>query len=81
MNGRTEKSARFARNLKAYAQKRRVTPKQIENLRNATRQDVRSWMQGTGMPTTEQLVMLAVIFGTTVDELVGDNSKRKNDVR
>ena len=44
----------------------------------ATPQAIYTWIHGTSMPTIDNLVVLAVMFDVTIDEIVAvDNAARK----
>ncbi len=48
-----------------------MTVKDLQNLFGfATPQAIYKWQHGTAMPTIDNLVALAMIFGVTVDEIL-----------
>lgn len=59
------------RNIAKMRQNAGLTVKDLQNFFGfATPQAIYKWQHGTAMPTIDNLVALAMIFGVTMDEIV-----------
>lgn len=66
------------RNITRLRQAAGMTVKDIQDIFGfATPQAIYKWQHGTAMPTIDNMVVLAVVLGVTIDEIivVDDNSK------
>lgn len=60
----------------------KITVKDIQKrCRLATVQGVYKWLNGKNLPTLDNLVILADVFGTTVDSILVVERKEVEDVR
>lgn len=58
-------------NIKILANKTGITIKEIaEKLGFASAYPVYKWINGKNMPAIDNLIMLAAIFGTTIDKII-----------
>ena len=59
------------RNIAKMRQNAGLTVKDLQNFFGfATPQAIYKWQHGTAMPTIDNLVALAMIFGVTMDEII-----------
>ncbi len=59
------------RNIVKMRQNAGLTVKDLQNFFGfATPQAIYKWQHGTAMPTIDNLVALAMIFGVTMDEII-----------
>ena len=66
------------RNITRLRQAAGMTVKDIQDIFGfATPQAIYKWQHGTAMPTIDNMVVLAVVLGVTIDEIivVDDNTK------
>lgn len=68
---------KFNENLKYLRKKEGLTQEQLAEKLNVSRQAVTKWESGQALPDIVNLKELAVLFGVTTDELLGDE-KSKN---
>lgn len=68
---------KFNENLKYLRKKERLTQEQLAEKLNVSRQAVTKWESGQALPDIVNLKEIAVMFGITTDELLGDE-KSKN---
>lgn len=66
------------RNITQLREKAGMTVKDLQNIFGfATPQAIYKWQHGTAMPTIDNMVVLAMVFGVTIDEiLVVENEAR-----
>ena len=66
------------RNITRLRQAAGMTVKDIQDIFGfATPQAIYKWQHGTAMPTIDNLVVLAAVFGVTMDEIVVIDSDAK----
>lgn len=63
---------KFNENLKYLRIKAKLTQEQLAEELNVSRQAVTKWESGQALPDIQNLKELAIFFGLTVDELLGD---------
>ena len=68
---------KFNENLKYLRKKEELTQEQLAEKLNVSRQAVTKWESGQALPDIVNLKEIAVMFGVTTDELLGDE-KSKN---
>ena len=68
---------KFNENLKYLRKKEGLTQEQLAEKLNVSRQAVTKWESGQALPDIVNLKEIAVLFGATTDELLGDE-KSKN---
>lgn len=61
----------FAENVKSLRQKKHLSQEQLAGLLNVGHEAVADWEAGSAYPDFEKLLMLAEMFGTSLDRLVG----------
>ena len=67
--------AATGRNIAKMRQNAGLTVKELQNFFGfATPQAIYKWQHGTAMPTIDNLVALAMIFGVTMDEIIVVNT-------
>ena len=63
--------------IKTLMKQRGITPRQLQILLNFPYvQTVYNWFAGKNMPTLDNLVVLASVFGTTLDAIVVRDESR-----
>jgi len=68
---------KFNENLKYLRKKENLTQEQLAEKLNVSRQAVTKWESGQALPDITNLKDISVLFGVTIDELIGDE-KTKN---
>lgn len=59
------------RNIEAMRKKKGMTVKELQEIFGfATPQAIYKWQHGTAMPTIDNLVILAAVFGCKVDDII-----------
>ena len=61
----------FAQNLKIWRTSQKLSQKELAEKINTTLQSISHWETGYSEPSIPQLIELANLFDTTIDELVG----------
>ena len=65
-------------NITRLREKAGLTVKDLQNIFGfATPQAVYKWQHGTAIPTIDNLVVLAAVFGVTMDEIIVIDSDAK----
>lgn len=64
---------KFNENLKYLRKKEKLTQEQLAEKLNVSRQAVTKWESGQALPDISNLKDISILFGITMDELVGDN--------
>jgi len=67
---------KFNENLKYLRKKENLTQEQLAEKLNVSRQAVTKWESGQAMPDIANLKDISVLFGVTIDELIGDEKTR-----
>lgn len=62
---------KFSQNLKYWRTSQHLSQKELADKLNTTLQSISHWETGYSEPSIQQLIELADIFETTIDELVG----------
>lgn len=62
---------KFAENLKLWRTSQGLSQKELANEINVSFQTISHWETGYAIPSIEQLIALADLFDTTIDELIG----------
>jgi len=59
------------KNIEAMRKKKGMTVKELQEIFGfATPQAIYKWQHGTAMPTIDNLVILAAVFGCKVDDII-----------
>ena len=67
----------FSEKLKEIRKKEGISQEQLAERIGVTRQAITKWETGKGLPDVENMVILAEIFKTTMDELLMDSVKKE----
>ena len=67
----------FSEKLKQIRKKEGISQEQLAEKIGVTRQAITKWETGKGLPDVENMVILAEIFKTTIDELLMDSVAKK----
>lgn len=65
-----------ANNLLEYRKKHRLSQEELAEKIGVSRQAVSKWERGEASPDTDNLIMLAQIYGVTLDELIKGNKSQ-----
>ena len=69
---------KFAENLKALREKAGLTPQDVADRLRCTRQAVESWEEGKTEPNMDETLILAKLFGVSVERLItGEDSAKE----
>lgn len=63
--------SKFAQNLKGHREYAKLSQKDLATKLNTTYKTISHWETGYSEPSIQQLIELANLFDTTIDELVG----------
>ena len=63
----------FSEKLKEIRKKEGISQEQLAEKIGVTRQAITKWETGKGLPDVENMVIIAEIFKTTIDELLMDS--------
>ena len=63
--------SKFTQNLKSYRDYLKLSQKDLAKKLNISHKTISHWETGYSEPSISQLIELADIFETTIDELVG----------
>ena len=66
----------FSEKLKEIRKKEGISQEQLAEKIGVTRQAITKWETGKGLPDVENMVIIAEIFKTTIDELLMDSVKK-----
>ena len=66
----------FSEKLKEIRKKEGISQEQLAERIGVTRQAITKWETGKGLPDVENIVIIAEIFKTTIDELLMDSVKK-----
>lgn len=66
----------FSEKLKEIRKNEGLSQEQLAEKIGVSRQAITKWETGKGLPDVENMVIIAEIFKTTLDELLGDSSAR-----
>ena len=66
-------------NLKKLRKSARLTQEQVAEKLNVSRQSVAKWESGESLPDIDNCIMLAKLYGVTIDDLIGYAKDEKND--
>ncbi len=66
----------FSEKLKEIRKKEGISQEQLAERIGVTRQAITKWETGKGLPDVENMVIIAEIFKTTIDELLMDSVKK-----
>lgn len=69
---------KFNENLKYLRKKENLTQEQLAEKLHISRQAVTKWESGQAMPDLINLKEMSILFGITLDELVGDIENKNN---
>lgn len=64
----------LATNLRIERAKKRMTQEQVAKAIGASQAAVQKWESGESVPLIEAVALLAQLYGTTVDDLIGFKS-------
>ena len=67
----------FSEKLKEIRKKEGISQEQLAERIGVTRQAITKWETGKGLPDVENMVIIAEIFKTTIDELLMDSVTKK----
>ena len=67
----------FSEKLKEIRKKEGISQEQLAEKIGVTRQAITKWETGKGLPDVENMVIIAEIFKTTIDELLMDSVTKK----
>ena len=68
---------RTGKNIQVLRQKAGLSVKDLQQIFGfATPQAIYKWQHGAALPTIDNLIVLAVVFGVTVDDII----VRQNDI-
>ena len=67
----------FSERLKEIRKKEGISQEQLAERIGVTRQAITKWETGKGLPDVENMVIIAEIFKTTIDELLMDSVTKK----
>ena len=67
----------FSNKLKEIRKKEGISQEQLAEKIGVTRQAITKWETGKGLPDVENMVIIAEIFKTTIDELLMDSVTKK----
>ena len=70
-------SMNFSEKLKEIRKKEGISQEQLAERIGVTRQAITKWETGKGLPDVENMVIIAEIFKTTIDELLMDSVTKK----
>ena len=66
--------AQTGQNIQSLRQQHGITVRELQGMLGfSTPQAIYNWQRGTAMPTLDNLVVLASVFGTTMDAIVVRN--------
>ncbi|MBD5507846.1 MAG: helix-turn-helix transcriptional regulator [Lachnospiraceae bacterium] len=68
----------FSDKLKEIRKKEGISQEQLAERIGVTRQAITKWETGKGLPDVENMVIIAEIFKTTIDELLTDSVTKEN---
>lgn len=71
----------FSQKLKDIRKKEGISQEQLAERIGVTRQAITKWETGKGLPDVENMVIIAEIFKTTIDELLMDSVANKVEKR
>ena len=60
--------------IRELRQKKELSQEELARLLGVDRSSVAKWETGNNLPRAEKLMMLATIFGCSLDELLGRNN-------
>lgn len=60
--------------IRELRQKKELSQEELARLLGVDRSAVAKWETGSNLPRAEKLMMLATIFGCSLDELLGRNN-------
>ena len=71
-------SERFAEKLKAYRKEKNLTQEELFEKSDVAINTIRSYEQGKGNPTLNNIALLASALGVTIGQLCSEDEPKKN---